>query len=100
MYSQAVQSRLGDHWEPRAPFLVEGFERPVGGVGVDGRIDRFEVAGDLLALAPRDVLETVPDEVNDARLNDRLGEGRLDRLREALEAVDAADQTVLDAALA
>ena len=37
--------------------------------------------------------------MNDARLHRRLGEDRLDRLREALEPVDAADQDVLDAAL-
>src|SRR5436190_16381312 len=36
--------------------------------------------------------------MDDAGLHPRLREGRLDRLREALEAVDAADQDVLDAA--
>ena len=64
-----------------------------------GGVDRFEVAGDLLALAPRDVFEAVADQVHDARLHDGLGEDRLDRLREALQAVDAADQDVCDAAL-
>ena len=38
--------------------------------------------------------------MHDAGLHPRVGEGRLDRLREALEAVDAADQDVLDAAAA
>jgi hypothetical protein len=37
--------------------------------------------------------------VNDARLHHGLGEDRLDRLREPLQPVDAADQDVPDAAL-
>jgi hypothetical protein len=53
----------------------------------------------VLALPPGDVLEAVADQVDDARLHDRLGEDRLDRLGESLQAVDAADQDVLHAAL-
>jgi hypothetical protein len=55
-----------------APLLVEGLELLLGAVGVDSGVDRLEVPGDLLALAPRDVLEAVADQVNDACLNDGL----------------------------
>ena len=82
-----------------APLLVEALEFELGGVGVDGGVDRFEVPGDLLALASRHVLQAVAHEVNHARLHGGLGEDRLDRLREALQAVHAADQDVPDAAL-
>jgi hypothetical protein len=37
--------------------------------------------------------------MHDARLDCGVGEDRFDRLREALEAVDSADQDVSDAAL-
>ena len=94
-----VQPGLGDHREPLAPFLVEALELGLGGVGVDGGVDRFEVAGDLLALAPRHVAQAVADEVNDARLHHGLREDRLDRLGEPFEPVDAGDQDVLHTAL-
>ena len=71
----------------------------VGSVGVDGGVDRLEVAGDLLALASGEVLEAVADQVHHARLDHGLGEDRLDRLGEPFEPVDAADQDVADAAL-
>ena len=38
--------------------------------------------------------------MHDAGLHPRLREGRLDRLGEALKAVDAGDQDILDAAAA
>jgi hypothetical protein len=47
-----VQPRLGHDPEPLPPFLVEGFELGLRLVGVD----RFEVPGDLFALAAEDVL--------------------------------------------
>ena len=80
-------------------FSSKRLERRLGGVGVDGGVDRLQVAGDLLALAARHVLEAVADQVHDARLHRGLREDRLDRLGEALQPVDAADQDVLDAAL-
>ena len=49
------------------------------GVGVDRLIDRLEVARDLLALAPRHVLQAVADQMHDTRLHRRVGEDRLDR---------------------
>src|SRR6266567_1665676 len=60
---------------------------------------RLQLAGDLLALPPRHVLEAVPDQVDDAGLHDRGRVDRLDRFREALQPVDAAEQDVGEAAL-
>src|SRR5215204_2850309 len=87
------------HGEPLTPLLVEALERVLGGVGVDGCVDRLQVAGDLLAFPPRDVVQAEANEVNDACLDGGLREDRLDRLGEPLEPVDAADQDVADAAL-
>lgn len=42
----------------------------------------------------------MPDQVNDASLDRRLGEGRGDRLREALQPVHEGDQDVLKAPMA
>jgi hypothetical protein len=93
-----VQPRLGDHGEPLAPLLIEGLELCLGLLGVDGGVDRLEVAGDLLALAPRDVLQRGADEMHDARLHRGSREDRLDRVGKAGQPVDAADQDVADAA--
>ena len=89
---------MGDHREPLPPLLIEGLELGLGGVGVDGGVDRLQIPGDLLALAPRDVLQRRADQMHDTRLDRRAREDRLDRLREPLQTVDAADQDVLDAA--
>ena len=94
-----VQPRLGDDREPLAPLLVESLKHLLGGVSVHGRVDRLQIAGDLLALLAGHVLQAMAQEVNDAGLHGGLGEDRLDRLGEALEPVHAADQDVLDAAL-
>ena len=48
-----------------------------------GGVDRFQVASDLLALAPRDVFQARADQVHQTRLDDRHREDRLDRLGEA-----------------
>jgi len=58
-----VQPRLGDDREALPPLLVEGLELGLGLVGVEGGVDRFQIAGDLLTLAPRDVLEAVADQM-------------------------------------
>jgi hypothetical protein len=71
----------------------------MGGVGVDRGVDRPQVAGDLLALAPRHVLQAQADQVDDACLDGRAREDRLDRVGETLQAVDATDEDVADAAL-
>ena len=39
------------------------------------------------------------DQVNDAGLNDRLRENRIDGFRKALQAIDDGDQNVLGAAV-
>ena len=52
-----VQPSLGYDREPLAPLLVEGLELGVRLVGIDGGVDRFQVASDLLALTPRDVFQ-------------------------------------------
>src|SRR3954471_14698257 len=67
-------------------------------VGVGGGVDRLQIAGDLLALTARHVLQGSANQVNNACLHRGLREDRLDRLREAAEAVDAADQYVAHAA--
>ena len=47
-----------------APLLIERLELGLGLVGVDGGVDRLEVAGDLLALAAGHVLQDVADQVH------------------------------------
>jgi hypothetical protein len=82
-----------------APLLIEALELGLSGVGVDGGVDRLQISGDLLALAPRHVLQAVAQEMDNACLDGCLGGDRLDRLGEALEAVHAADQDASDAAM-
>src|SRR5262249_30428340 len=82
-----VQPGLRDHGEAGPPRVVERLERRLGGVSIGGGVDRLQVAGDLLALAPGHVLEAVPDQMDEAGLDDRLRVDRLDRLGEALEPV-------------
>ena len=97
--SQASRQLLvigGNRSPHRSSNCLERLQRRVG---VDGGVDRPEVAGDLLAFAAGDVAEAVPDQVDDAGLHPRLGEHRFDRFGEPLEPVDAGDQDVLDAAL-
>jgi hypothetical protein len=67
-----VQPCLRDHREARSPLVVEGLERGLGGVRVDGGVDRLQVARDLLPLPPRHVLEAVPDQMHHTRLHDRV----------------------------
>ena len=78
--------------------MVEAVQFDQRGVGVRGGVDRSQRGGDLLAIAVVDVAQRRADEVHDAGLHPGLRERRLDRLGEAFEAVDAADQDVLDAA--
>src|SRR5437016_9260727 len=56
----------------RDPVVVEALERRLGGVGVDGGVDRLQVARHLLPLPARHVLEAVPDQVHHTGLHDRL----------------------------
>jgi hypothetical protein len=68
-----VQPGLGDDREPFSPGLVEALELGLGGGGVDGRVDRLELAGDPLALAPRDVLQPAATEMDTACLDAQYG---------------------------
>src|SRR5215210_7866959 len=83
-----------------APLGVEALELDERGVGVGGGVDRAQRRGDLLAVAVVDVAQRGADEVHDAGLHPRGREDGFDRLGEALEPVDAADQDVLDATAA
>ena len=80
--------------------LLEALQLGERVVGVGGGVDRPQRGGDLLEVAVVDVAQRRADEVHDAGLHPGLGEGRLDRVGEALQAVDAGDQDVLDAAAA
>jgi hypothetical protein len=94
-----VPPGLADHGQLLAPLLLERLERQQCGVRVARGVDRFEVLDDGVVLAARHVLQAVADQVHDARLDRGLGEHGFDRFGEPFEAVDAADQDVLDAAL-
>jgi hypothetical protein len=74
-------------------------ERLERGVGVDGAVDGLEVARDGLAVGVGDVAHRAADLADDAGLHPRLGEHGLDRFREAGQAVEAADQNVVDTAV-
>src|SRR4051795_3994046 len=63
-------------WEEFIPFLDYG-----------SSVDRFHVRGDLPPVLLRGIPEGVPDQVDDARLHHRLGEDRLDRVREPFQSV-------------
>ena len=69
-----VDAKILCHREPLAPLVVEALERCLGGVCVDGGVDRLEVARDLLALAARHVLQAMAQEVDNACLDRGLGE--------------------------
>ena len=79
-----------------APGAVrEGLERGLAGFGIGGAIDRPQRLRDGLAILPGGKLQRMADQVNDAGLNDRLRENGIDRLGEALQAIDDGDQNVL-----
>src|SRR3954471_11154265 len=81
---------------PERAHVLHGQEE----AGAGGGVDRPQRRGDLLAVAVVDVAQRGADQVHDAGLDPRLRERRLDRLGEALQPVDAADQDVIDAAAA
>ena len=54
---------------------------------------------DVLAILPGGKIHGMADQVNDAGLNDRLRENRIDGFRKALQAIDDGDQNVLGAAV-
>jgi len=67
-------------------------------LGVGGPIDGLERRGNRLAILPAGVLHGITQQVHDAGLHPRLREYRVDRVGEALEAVDYGNQHVADAA--
>jgi hypothetical protein len=80
------------------PLGVEAVELGERLIGVGGGVDRPQRGGDLLLVAVVDVAQRGADEMHDAGLHPRPRKGRLDRLRKALQTVDAGDQDVLNAA--
>jgi hypothetical protein len=82
-----------------SPLGVEGLERVPGRLGRLRAVDLAEPGGHRLAVLPGAEVERVADEMNDAGLHDRLGEGRVDRFGKTLQTVDDRDQDVLDAAV-
>ena len=79
------------------PFL-EGLQGLAAGVGVSGAIDFAEFGDDGFAVLPGHEIQRIADEMDDAGLNRDLRKDRLDRLREALQAIDDGDQDILGAA--
>src|SRR5689334_14718048 len=67
---------------PVAPLLAEGDERVQGGRFAGCGVDRLEVLGDRRPVLLRGVAETVSEEVDEARLRNRLRPNSFDRLRQ------------------
>ena len=68
-----------------------------GGLGRLGPVDRLHVPGHLAPVLVGAQGQAVAHEMDDASLDLGLGEDRVDRLREAFQAVNHRDQAVLDA---
>lgn len=79
--------------------ILESAERRLGGDGIDGPVNVLQGRGDGLAVLVGDEVEALPQQVNDAGLNCRLGESGIDRVGEALEAIDDGDENILDTAV-
>jgi hypothetical protein len=98
MYSQLLRQAwpITGIWLPHLSSNASSAARAAS--GFDGSVDRPEVLDDLVAAAARDVAEALADQVHQAGLHRRGREDGLDRLGEALQPVDAADQDVADTA--
>src|ERR1041384_4673066 len=79
--------------------LLEGGERGLAGIGVDGSVNALQSRGHRLAVFPGHKIEAVAQQVDDAGLHRRLREDGGDRFGEAFQGVDAGDQQVFDAAV-
>ena len=81
------------------PLLLHGYEglhtRFFGG----GAVNRFEVGAELFLLFVGNVLHGVADLVDDAPLNDGIGEDGFDGFGKSGETVHAADEDILHAAI-
>ena len=80
------------------PFLGERCELVCGVLGVDGGVDLAQVGGERFAVLVGHEAHAGADLMHQAGLDGRVREGRLDRLREAGQPVDADEQDVGDAA--
>src|SRR5690554_1139816 len=91
--------RETDRRIPRVPSLSEGLQRLFTGPFGGGPIDGAQIPRNGLAVLPADVAQAVADHVHDAQLDERLRVDRRDRLAEAGEAIDAANQDVFQSAV-
>ena len=80
---------LCDRWILLAPrTLCEGIEGGLAYLGVGRAIDGPKRLRDVLAILPSGKIHGMADQVNDAGLNDRLRENRIDGFRKALQAIE------------
>ncbi len=75
---------------PCTPLSVEAVQSRRGGLGVDRGVDRLDGLGDRVAVLTSRVAERAPDQVDDTRLDDGVGERRPHGLGQPFEPV--ADQ--------
>ncbi len=59
-------------------------------------VNRFEIAGEGLAVLPGDIPQGVADHVDDAQLHFRFGEGGFDSLGKTLEPVHTGNKNIPD----
>jgi len=78
---------------PRAGF--KRGQRSFAAGRVDGAVDVLQRRGDRLAVLIGGKLQAMPQKMDDAGLNRRLGKDGDDGFREALEPVDDGDENVL-----
>src|SRR4029077_2855589 len=78
--------------------LCEGIEGARSDLAIGSAIDGWQRLRDVLAILPSGEIHGMANQVNDAGLNDRLRENRIDGFRKALQAIDDRDQNVLGAA--
>lgn len=80
---------LADGGVALAPFAcLEGGERSFGCHGIDRAVNVLQGAGQRLAMLPQHEVHRVPEQVDDAGLDDRFGEHGGDRIGDALETLD------------
>src|SRR5665213_1466434 len=79
--------------------LCEGVERGLAGLGISRAIDGPQRLRHALAILPGDKVHGMADQVDDARLDDRLRENGVDGFGEALQAIDDGNENVLGAAV-
>src|SRR6201995_1327864 len=75
---------------------VESLKRGPGRIRVLRSIDRLQRACEDFAVFPGGEIHRMADEMNDARLNDRLRKDGVDRLGKTLQSVYDSDENVTD----